>query len=189
MRVLHVIPCFYPATYWGGPVFSTKAICDGVGARPDHALRVLTTDTAGPNLGERVQPTKMSYPVTYCRRVAGHAVAPGMIARLPAAISWADVVHLTGVYNAPTLPAMALARALGKPLVWSPRGALQATEGWADVPRLRAKRLFHRAVATVLPTDAIIHATSQAEADSAARLFPNHICRIIPNAVEVPAVL
>ena len=35
MKVLHVTPSFYPATFWGGPIFSTKAICDGIAAAPD----------------------------------------------------------------------------------------------------------------------------------------------------------
>jgi len=35
---------------------------------------------------------------------------------------WADVVHLTGVYNFPTFPSIFWARLLNKRLVWSPRG-------------------------------------------------------------------
>ena len=34
MKILHIAPSFYPATYWGGPIWSTKAICDGIAARP-----------------------------------------------------------------------------------------------------------------------------------------------------------
>ena len=86
MNILHVIPCFYPATYWGGPVFSTKAICDGVAARPDMSLRVLTTDTGGPHLSERVTPVQFAYPVHYARRISGDAFAPGMFQRLPRAL-------------------------------------------------------------------------------------------------------
>ena len=188
MKVLHVVPSYYPATFWGGPIFSTKAICDGIAAQDGFDLRVLTTDAAGPRIAQRVSAEAFAYPVHYAARVAGSSVAPGLLARLPVAILRADLVHLTGVYSSPTLPVMALCRLMGKPLVWSPRGSLQATEEWVEVPRLRAKRAFHRAVAAVIPRDAVIHATAEAEARVAERLFPHHRGAIIPNAVTVPAM-
>ena len=87
--------------HWGGPIWSTKAICDGIASRPDAELRVLTGDANGPRISDRVTPAKLSYPVHYAYRVAGNCMAPGLLARLPAAIHWADVVHLTGTYNMP----------------------------------------------------------------------------------------
>ncbi len=188
MKVLHIVPTFYPATYWGGPIHSTKAICDGLAASAGARVRVLTTDAAGPSLRQRVVPAPLPYPVHYAARIAGHSVAPGLLARLPRAIAWADIVHLTGVYNTPSLPALLLCRMLGKPLVWSPRGALQATESWDDVPRRRAKRAFQAVAAACLPRDAVIHATSAPEAAVAARLFPLQSHRIIPNAVDIPTL-
>ncbi len=188
MKVLHVVPTFYPATYWGGPIWSTKAICDGVAALPDFAVSVLTTDAARPERGARVVPATLPYPVHYARRVAGHAVSPGMLMALPRAIGQADVVHLTGVYNAPTLPVLALCRWMNKPLVWSPRGAMQATQEWADVPRKRAKQGFARLAAKLLPNPAMIHATSQAEAQASAKALPAVPVRLIPNAVDIPPV-
>jgi glycosyltransferase involved in cell wall biosynthesis len=188
MKVLHVVPSYYPATFWGGPILSTKAICDGIAGQDGFDLRVLTTDAAGPRIAQRVSAAAFAYPVHHAVRVAGSSVAPGLLARLPVAILRADLVHLTGVYSSPTLPVMALCRLMGKPLVWSPRGSLQATEEWEEVPRRRAKRAFHRAVAAVIPRDAVIHATAEAEARVAEWLFPHHRGAIIPNAVTVPAL-
>ena len=70
MKVLHVTPSFYPATFWGGPIFSTKAICDGIAAAPDFTLRVLTTDAAGPALRDRVRRVPLPYRVDYSCRIA-----------------------------------------------------------------------------------------------------------------------
>ena len=187
MKTLHVTPCFYPATYWGGPVFSTKAICDGISALPEFELKVLTTNSAGPHLWQRTKGQHLPYPVKYTMRMAGHAFAPGMVARLPMAVAWADVVHLTGTYNAATLPTMLCARLLGKPLVWSPRGALQATLEWGGAPHLRFKHLFHRLAATAMPRRAVVHATAAAEALAATRFFPSLETQTIPNAVALPA--
>ena len=49
MKVLHVVPTFYPATYWGGPIHSLYALCRVLAIVPDVQLRVLTTDAAGPH--------------------------------------------------------------------------------------------------------------------------------------------
>ncbi len=188
MKILHVTPSFYPATYWGGPIWSTKAICDGIAARPDMTLRVLTTDAASPRRSDRITPETLPYPVHYARRVAGHSLSPGLIARLPRAIAWADLVHLTATYNAPTLPTLALARLMGRPVVWSPRGALQATADWADAPRLRIKHLFERTAQLVRSDDCTLHITAAPEAAQSVARLSGIATTVIPNCVDIPVM-
>jgi glycosyltransferase involved in cell wall biosynthesis len=188
MKVLHVTPSFYPATFWGGPIFSTKAICDGIAAAPDFTLRVLTTDAAGPALRDRVRRVPLPYRVDYTCRIAGHSIAPGLLARLPAAMLWADVVHLTGTYSFPTLPVLCLGRALRKPLVWSPRGALQATQDWPSAPRLRAKQAFEQAANLLRPAQTILHVTAPIEAAQSCARLPDIQVTVIPNCVTIPPV-
>ena len=189
MKILHVAPSFFPATFWGGPIWSTKAICDGISALPDADLRVLTTDAAGPAARDRVMPAQLPYPATYARRVAGNSIAPSHLFRLPAAIARADVVHLTAAYSAPTLPTFALCKAFGKPLVWSPRGALQATQDWVDAPNQRRKRRYETALNAVRPAHVVMHVTATAEAAQSIARFAGMETQIIPNAVVVPAQL
>jgi len=186
MKILHVVPTYYPATYWGGPIWSTKAICDGIAATDGFDVRVLTSDAAGPVISDRVVPRNLPYPVHYAYRLAGHCIASGMLARLPQAIHWADLVHVTGTYNMPTLPAFILARAMNKPLVWSPRGALQATEDWPDAPNLRVKYAFESVANMLRPRDAILHVTATQEAQQSVRRLQGIGRAIIPNAVDVP---
>ncbi|WP_019956578.1 glycosyltransferase [Yoonia vestfoldensis] len=188
MNILHVTPSFYPATFWGGPIFSTKAICDGIAATPGFDLRVLTTDAAGPAVADRVRRVPLAYRVDYAHRVAGHSIAPGLLARLPAAMLWADVVHLTGTYSFPTVPVLALARAMGKPLVWSPRGALQATQDWPDAPRIRVKHLFERVAQALRPTDTVLHVTAGVEAAQSVARLRGIQTAVIPNCVTIPPV-
>lgn len=186
MKILHVVPTFYPATFWGGPIWSTKAICDGIATRPGMDVRVLTTDAASPRRGHRVAPVPLGYPVHYARRIAGNSIAPGLFARLPAMLHWADVVHLTATYSAPTLPVLLAARVMGKPVVWSPRGAMLATATWADAPRRRLKQRFTDLAQVLRPAATCLHVTSDAEAVQSAAQMPGIATRIIPNAVDVP---
>lgn len=193
IRVLHVTPCYYPATKWGGPIFSTKAICDEVAPMGDFHLRVLTTDTAGPErhqnleLENRTQTFPAGYEVHYAKRVYRNSTSPDMIKQLPAQMRWADVVHLTATYNAPTIPTLLLARMMGKPLVWSPRGALQATAEWDKAPNRMLKTALEYVFRLVRPSDSVLHVTAEIERDLSRQRIPGIDAAIISNSVAIPA--
>jgi glycosyltransferase involved in cell wall biosynthesis len=112
-----------------------------------------------------------------------------LFARLPFAIARADVVHLTGAYSASTLPTFAVCKFLGKPLVWSPRGALQATQDWDHAPRRAAKQAFEVMLNACRPRDMVMHVTAQSEAEQSVQRFRGVATKIIPNAVAIPAHL
>src|SRR5687768_10497809 len=106
MRLLHVTPAYHPATYWGGPIYSTYALCNAlVDMGPVH-LKVLTSNSAGPRLSDEVKtdgtPTYIGrgYEVFYCRRAMGMSFSPEMFTYLTGMVRWAEIVHLTGVYSA-----------------------------------------------------------------------------------------
>src|SRR5437588_12655732 len=106
MNVLHVTPAYYPATYWGGPIFSVLGLNKALAGIAGVHLKVLATDSAGPTVAQRV-PTQSNSPVTYppgyevylCRRLAGAAISPGLLTRLVGLARWADIIHLTGTYS------------------------------------------------------------------------------------------
>lgn len=192
MRILHVIPSFYPAVAFGGPIFSTKAICDGVAKLDGFEIDVLTVDAASETAGDRLkldeklQVFSGDYKVRYCRRLAGVSISLELLWRLPIAIKNADVVHLTGPYSFPVLPTLALARFYRKPVVWSARGGLQATEQWPDTPKRGAKKLFERLANFVRPSSTVLHVTASEEADFSCRRLGDIDTRHIPNSVTIP---
>lgn len=190
MKILHVIPTFYPAVYWGGPIFSTYGLCNALASIPSVRLKVLTTDSAGPALSQRVRPNSdpvvypNGYEVRFTRRIWGTAVSPGQLMLLPNMIRWADVVHLTGTYSFPTLPTLLLARLFSKPLVWSSRGALQR---WNRTNKPGLKRLWEILCSALIgPRSTILHVTSDEEAKASARRMPKARVQVIPNGVDIP---
>jgi glycosyltransferase involved in cell wall biosynthesis len=193
MKLLHIIPTFYPATYWGGPIYSVYGLCNATAKISGVTLRVLTTDAAGPQRSDAVEVTDfpMLYPggyeVFFCRRWWAHSVSPGMILRLWPMIRWADVVHLTAVYSPPTIPTLLICRLLGKPVAWSPRGALQR---WEGSTKPLAKRAWEWICNVLISRKScVMHVTSEQEAaDSEARI-PNSASVLIPNGVDIPEVL
>ena len=195
MKVLHVTPAFYPATYWGGPIVSVFAACNALARQDAVELRVLTTDAAGPRRSDRVawQDTPVyyeaGYEVYFTRRAIGRDWAPGLLMRLPQMVKWADVVHLTGTYSFPTLPTLAACRSLGRPIVWSPRGALQATEQWSGVRRPRAKAAFEALCRMAMPAQAVLHVTAEMEREASVKRLPGISIAVIPNGVDIPGEL
>lgn len=193
VRIVHVTPAFYPATYWGGPIYSVYGLCNALASMPGMTLRVLTTDSAGPSRSDTVEvsafpmPYAGGYDVFFCRRLWAASVSPGMFLRLWPMIRWADVVHLTGVYSPPTIPTLLICRLLGKPVVWSPRGALQRWEG-------TTKPLFKKAWewicnALLKPGRCILHVTSKQEAAVSEARISKAVAKLVPNGVDIPEAL
>ena len=184
-------PSFYPAVAYGGPIFSTRAITDGISQYPDFDVKVLTTDTADPNSNERLiletNPVwfPKGYPVRFCRRRAGVSISTELLRRLPAEIDWADVVHLTGPYNFPVIPTLLLCRSIGKPLVWSPRGGFQATAQWIGAPSRKRKIAFEKLCGLIRPKQMTLHVTAQVEARTSQINLGETRTVLIPNAVDV----
>jgi len=193
MNILHITPAFYPATYWGGPIYSTYGLCNALAKLGRVKLRVLTTDSCGPRIYDRldVEHCPALYPsgyeVYFCRRILGASISLGMVARLAPLVEWADVVHLTGVYSAPTLPTLLVSRFRQKPLVWSPRGAFMHC-GQAKKP-LAKTAWGNLCNALIGRNPCVLHTTSNEEVMSCQGRVPKASISLIPNGVEVPEEL
>ena len=187
MRVLFLTPSFYPAIYHGGPIFSGYHLCNTL-AEKGVEVRVLTTDTNGP--GQRLLVTEFperapaGYPIYYCRRLAAVSVSPGLLWRMIGMIRWADVVDLTAVYSFPIIPALFVSKLLDKPVVWSPKGALQR---WQGSRRVWLKSIWDKVCRLVSPRRMILHVTSEKEGSDTQEKFPGFGVFVVPDSIEIPA--
>lgn len=198
MKILHVTPAYYPATYWGGPIFSVYHLNNALAQIPGIEIKVLTTDSAGHKLTDRLNPfvlDKTLYPnqaVIFTRRIARASVSLDLLKRLPALVRWADVVHLTATYSFPTIPVLGLCRFQKKTLVWSLRGALLDDQIRSEYdPQSRLKKML-KAVwidicrKTMPEQQTVFHVTSQQERTAVEQVFPDIKYAVIPNGVIVP---
>ncbi|MBI1870485.1 MAG: glycosyltransferase [Chlamydiae bacterium] len=186
MRILHVVPSFYPAFYHGGPIYSLYHLCNAL-VKSGIELKVLTTDMCGrDHLQIREFPlyAPLGYPIYFFRRRFFVSVAPGLLGYLLKMVRWADVVHLTAVYSFPTIPTLLMCRLLSKPIVWSPRGSL---ERWDGSRRLLVKRIWEWICRHVMPQRTFLHVTSEEEAKASETCFKKIPTRIVPNGVDIPA--
>lgn len=190
MKLLHVVPSFYPARVYGGPIESVYALCRHVAAQGCE-VRVLSTDANGLDQvldvekgRETVLPGNLR--VHYCRRLMRHSVSLELLRRIIEDVRWADVVHLTAVYSFPTIPTLLACKLFGKPLVWSPRGALQR---WSGSAKVRQKQLWQWLCAGVAPRKLTLHVTSAEEAKESRIAFPQAQTVVVANGVEIPPLL
>jgi len=192
MDILHISPTYYPATYWGGPIFSVYALNNALAAISGVSLAVVSTDSAGPQRHQRLEnpASEAHFPgqtVHFFRRVAGVSVSLSLLACLPGFIRRADVVHLTAAYSFPTVPTLLLCRILRKPLVWSPRGAILDASQWQGSRRPWLKSLWNKACNLLArPGRVRLHTTSEGERVASQRAISRAQAFVLPNGVAVP---
>jgi len=193
MKILHVSPSYYPATYWGGPIFSVNALNIALAKFEEIEITVLTTDSAGPSVSERL-PLESSYSINdnikiiYSRRIWGASTSLDLLMSLPSLIKTSDIVHLTGTYSFPTLPTLFICRLFRKPIVWSPRGAMLDSDIWSGSKKIFLKKIWNKFCYHLVGKKLVIHTTSKAEYHSAKKNFPDTNICIIPNSVNAPSV-
>lgn len=190
MRILHVIPAYYPAVRYGGPIRASRGLCAAL-SRRGHEVHVYTTSVDGPvdldvPLDQAAELDGVH--VRYFRVPAARRLcwSPAMGRQLARDIGRFDVVHLHSTYLWPTMKAARYAEARGVPYILSPRGMLMR-EAIAGRNPLIKRAWIHFAEARTIARAAALHVTSETEARETAELgitLPTVEC--IPNGIDVP---
>ena len=190
MKILHVVPTYYPAVRYGGPIRSVHGLASALAAQ-GHDVDVYTTNVDG----DGISPVPLDRPVQldgvsvwYFPTALGRRLyrSPRLRQALHANISDFDIVHLHSVFLWPTLAAAQAARKAGVPYVLSPRGMLVE-----DLIR-RKSSLVKRAWITLferrnIERAAAVHVTSEIEASELKALgFSQTRLAIVANGIEMP---
>jgi glycosyltransferase involved in cell wall biosynthesis len=186
--VLHVSPYFAPAHLYGGPPASILGLCQGL-QRAGIDVEVVTTTANGRT---PLPPTAEGggeyggVPVRYVAAAFPKRFFGARLRRpLTDALARADLCHIHGVWNVPEWWASRLARAHRVPYVVSPRGMLQ--------PLARRRGRWRKAMAYSLLERrnlggaALLHATSDQEADAIRDLGLGVPIAVVSNGVDLEA--
>src|SRR6516225_3938405 len=190
MRILHVVPTYFPAVRYGGPIFGVHGLCRSLAAR-GHELQVFTTNIDGPG----ITPTPIATPVDLdgvqiryfpCPLIRRLYWAPALGRALHHAIGKIDIVHLHTVFLWPTWAAARAARNAGVPYILSPRGML-VKDLIARRSRLAKSAWIYLIERSNVEQAAALHLTSRLEATEIERFswrLPRLV--VIPNAIDEP---
>ena len=128
MRVLHFLPVYAPAWQFGGPVLSVSRLCEGL-VQLGIELRVITTNAGLPDFpAEQLGRSQLvnGVNVTYypVDSPAGTIHSQALMEALPEQMAWADVVHLSSIWQPLGLLVQRAADVAGIPVIQTLRGAL-----------------------------------------------------------------
>jgi len=194
MNILHVVPTYYPARRYGGPIVAVHGLCKALAAR-GHNVHVFTTNVdGGATLDVPVdRPVDIDsvhvhyFPSTFPRLYW----SPAMRRALAEGIGQYDLVHIHAVYLWPGIAAARAAAKAGVPYIISPRGMLVRDlirQKSRLVKTLWLRLLERRGFAGA----AAIHFTAPLEWDEAKRVgLPLPSPFVIPNGIDLaprPAV-
>ena len=187
MRVLHFLPVYAPAWQFGGPVLSVSRLCEGL-VQLGIELRVITTNAGLPDfpveqLGrpQLVNGVNVTYyPVD---SPAGTIHSQALMAALPEQMAWADVVHLSSIWQPLGLAVQRAADLAGIPVIQTLRGALGPYSWrrgwWKKIPYflLKERPLLQRAAA--------LHCTTDQEAREISWLRLKAPKKVLANPIEL----
>jgi glycosyltransferase involved in cell wall biosynthesis len=190
MRILHVLPSYFPAVRYGGPIYSVHALARAL-KRRGHEVHVYTTNVDG----ESVSPVPLRRPVDidgvqvwYFPTEFGRRIyrSPAMGRAFRNNLAAFDILHTHSVFLWPTSAAAYTARQCGVPYILAPRGMLVANLIRRKNPMVKQLwiALCER---RNIENAAAIQFTSQVEADEFRAFgFRAQDSAIVPNGIDVP---
>ena len=188
MKILHVVPTYYPAVRYGGPIYSVHGLCKAL-VKAGHEVHVCTTNVDGQ--GNLDVPTGQVVDVEgvkvwyfsseYLRRLY---YSPAMKQFLHEKMQAFDIVHLHSIFLWPTWAAARIAEKASVPYVLAPRGML-VRDLVARKSRLIKNIWLTLIERHTLEHAAFLHVTTELEAKEA-RFFGYRLppVKIIPNGVN-----
>jgi glycosyltransferase involved in cell wall biosynthesis len=190
LRILHVVPTYYPAVRYGGPVRSVHSLAIAL-VELGHEVHVFTSSMDGSIDLDVPEKTPVNvdgvlvryFRVPLLRRLCW---SPSMGTALREEIWRFDIVHLHSVFLWPTSAAARFAKAAGVPYIVTPRGML----GHAVIrgkSRFVKSAWIHIVERKTLRDAAAVHVTSELEGTEVQSLglrLPQVCC--VPNGVASP---
>ena len=106
MKIGLIVPSFFPATIYGGPIFSTKLFCESIVKKELYSVEVLTTDC---NKGKKLDVIKnkkhnflgnMNIHITYYKNsILSSRISFKLILNLRKKIKTFDIVKIEDTFS------------------------------------------------------------------------------------------
>ena len=189
MDILHIVPSYYPAFKYGGPIESVHLLNKTL-VKKNINVDVLTTNTGlerrqdiALNKWNNLDGVKIKYLPSYFYE--HYTFSPHLFFAALSSVEKYDLVHITAVWNFPVLAGSLASLINKKPYVLSPRGAL-----YDEAISLKSRNLkmiyFHLAAQHCLKKASAVHFTTEHEKDNVAKSLNLHNQSfVIPNGLDL----
>ncbi|AFV97996.1 hypothetical protein B649_08420 [Candidatus Sulfuricurvum sp. RIFRC-1] len=185
MRLSVVIPSFYPAVKYGGPIYATLNLSE--------ALAVLGIDvyvsTTNAHVDQKLDviPNKFiamqkHFSVKYYNETRINRFSLSLLLNLWKDILAADLVHIQSIFSVSTPIALLYSRLFGKKILLSPRGSLCE---WCLKERESFKRGWIKWFIRPFVGSVVWHVTSEKEADEVKILFTGAQTVLITDGINL----
>lgn len=188
MNILHVIPSYKPAYVYGGPIYSSSALCEQLVAE-GHKVTVVTTTANGKeelNVQHGVVQQVDGVDTIYFKRLTKDHThfSPGLIRYLYRNIRKYDAVHIHSWWNLVSIFTLLVCYVRRVRPVVSPRGML--SDYILETNHNFQKKIIQKVVGDPLLSKVKFHATSLAEVHEIKKMYPASQVAEIFNFVTVP---
>jgi len=192
MKLLCVIPSYYPASRYGGPIASLRALNNAL-VEKGIDVTVYTTNVGLdqkvlPNHETNFEGVKVTY-FTFTKffefmGTTGWQFSWPMTKTLKKKLKAFDLIYIVSVWNYPTVATAHYCKHYRKPYIISPQGALYPYTArkkfWKKVP------YYHIAVKRALQGATAVHYLTRDEAEKCHRLLClKNRAIVIPNGIDI----
>jgi len=183
MKLVVVIPYFYPAYIYGGPVVAAYYLCQEVSENGVN-VDVITTNLNGKeklDVLPNVFTSQFGFNIKYYNKCMLPFFSFKMILGLAKDIKDADVVHIQSIYSLSTPVALFHSYLQNKVVFLSPRGSLSP---WSFKHRGLMKKLWIKFLIMPFHKRIFWHATSEKEIGDIKHFFPKADIELVSDGVS-----
>lgn len=186
MKLNIIIPSFYPATVYGGPIFSSLHTSEQLARLDDVEVFVSTTNT---NMHSKLNGETNKWKkfednlfVKYYNETIVDKFSLQLYLQIWKDIKATDIVHIQAIFNTPVPISLLYSKIFKKPVLISPRGALCQ---WCIGQGNSFKKYWLKFFIKPFKKQLFWHATCQSEKEDILKWFPDADISIVPNGVDV----
>jgi len=185
MKINLIIPSFYPAVVYGGPIFSTLHTSEALAKLEGIEIYVSTTNA---NMTEYLDvdtgkwiPFKDTMYVKYYNDTKLNKLSVPLFLNLWKDIRQADVIHVQSIFSSSTPIALIYAKLFSKPVLLTPRGQFG---GWCLDNGNSFKDKWLNWLIKPFAYKVTWHTTAEQEKNEIQAIFPNAKVEIVSNGIE-----
>ena len=185
MKINLIIPSFYPATIYGGTMFSTLHTCKELAKLENININVSTTNA---NMHSKLDVEinkdikfENNFYVKYYDETKIDKISLPLVFNIWKDIKKSDIIHIQSIFNITIPISLFYSKLFNKPILLSPRGSLGE---WCIGNGSKFKTMWLNYLLKPLVQNITWHATAQQEKDEILSIYPSAKVSIIPNGIE-----